>query len=60
MAGVIKYWYSTPQWTVQVNVTQADIVVFTAPLLASFIGQPRDRIRRWCLRKGWPLEIWML
>ena len=55
-----SYWYSTPRWTAQVDVNQADIVIFAAPILRSFMGQPRDRIRRWCALKGWALTVKML
>jgi hypothetical protein len=59
-APAFSYWYSTPRWTAQVTVDAADIVTFTAPILHKFVGQPRDRIRRWCERNGWPLQIAML
>jgi hypothetical protein len=52
-----SYWYSTPAWTVQVNLNESGKVVWAGPLLKQFVGQHCSHIRAWCERKKWPLTV---
>lgn len=45
--GVSKWWVSCPQFTVQVNTDEKGRIVYAAPVVREFIGQPLDNLIRW-------------
>ena len=42
-----KWWVSCRMFTVQVNVGQDGKIVFAAPIVRKFLGQPFDNLKRW-------------
>lgn len=43
-----KYWLSCSRFTVQVNVDERNIIIWTAPITRKFVGQPLTNLLRWC------------
>ena len=53
----MKLWVSCPVWTVQVDVDDRDVIIWAAPIVSRFTGQPLWHLREWCRQKGWPLTM---
>ncbi len=42
-----KYWVSCTKFTVQVNVDDTGKIVWAAPIVRQFVGQPFANLERW-------------
>lgn len=47
-----KFWISTEKFTCQMNVEDG-FVVWAAPILKKFVGQPLYNVTSWCDQKRW-------
>jgi len=48
----MKYWVTCCAFTVQVDVDDAGVIVFAAPMVRRFLGQPLDSLVQWARRIG--------
>jgi hypothetical protein len=42
-----KYWVSCARFTVQVNTNHLGIIIWAAPIVRKFVGQPLTNLLRW-------------
>jgi hypothetical protein len=43
----MKYWLACERFVVQVNTDDAGNIVWTAPIVRKFVGQPLTNLLRW-------------
>jgi hypothetical protein len=49
---VKRYWVSSDKITVEAVVSDAGIVIDTAPVTKRFVGQPFSNLRHWLIKQG--------
>jgi hypothetical protein len=49
---LVRHWVSCAAFTVQVNTTPEGIIVWAAPIVRKFTGQPLDNLLRWAGARG--------
>jgi len=47
-----SYWLSCAKFTIQVEMDQDNVIVFTAPIVKKFVGQEFDCLVEWMAKLG--------
>lgn len=53
----VKYWVSCSRFSVQVNTDERGTIIWAAPIVRRFIGQPLGNLVRWASASAIPLDI---